>query len=44
MRSIRFANHCTHLDVGDVLGTEEGIQQVVKACVRASEAISSLRT
>ena len=33
-----FARLCTHLDVCHVLGTEEGIQQVVKACLRASEA------
>jgi hypothetical protein len=34
---------CTHLDVADFLRTEDGIQQVVKACLRASEAISSLQ-
>jgi threonine aldolase len=36
-----FARLCTHLDVCDILGTDDGIQQVVKACLRASEAISS---
>jgi threonine aldolase len=30
---------CTHLDVCDILGTKDGIQQVVKACLRASAAI-----
>jgi len=34
---------CTHLDVCNILGTEEGIQQVVKACLRASEAISAIK-
>ena len=34
-----FARLCTHLDVCDILGTEDGIQQVVQGCLRASEAI-----
>ena len=34
---------CTHLDVCDILGTEEGIQQVVTACLRATETISSIK-
>ena len=37
-----FVRLCTHLDVCNELGTEEGIQRVVKACLRASETISSL--
>src|SRR5215207_4052296 len=37
-----FIRLCTHLDVADFLRTEDGIQQVVQACLRASEAISSL--
>ena len=34
---------CTHLDVCDVLRTEEGIQRVVTACLRASETISPVK-
>jgi threonine aldolase len=34
--TVRF---CTHLNVADTLRTEEGIQGVVKACLRASAAI-----
>ncbi len=35
-----FVRLCTHLDVCDVLGTQEGIQRVVNAFLRATEAIS----
>ena len=34
--TVRF---CTHLDVADTLRTEEGIQGVVQACLRASAAV-----
>ena len=34
---------CTHLDVCDILGTEEGIQQVVTAFLRATEAIAPVK-
>jgi threonine aldolase len=34
---------CTHLDVCDLLGTEEGIQQVVGAFLRATEAIAPIQ-
>jgi threonine aldolase len=33
---------CTHLDVADKLRTEEGIQEVVQACLRASAAVKKL--
>jgi threonine aldolase len=33
------ARFCTHLDVADTLRTEEGIQGVVQACLRASAAV-----
>jgi threonine aldolase len=38
-----YVRFCTHLDACDVLGTEEGIQRVVAACLRASETISPIR-
>jgi threonine aldolase len=34
-----FVRLCTHLDVGDTLRTEEGIQTVVQAFIRASSAV-----
>jgi len=38
-----YVRFCTHLDACDVLGTGEGIQRVVAACLRASEPISPIR-
>jgi threonine aldolase len=38
-----YVRFCTHLDACDVLGTEEGIQRVVAACLGASESISPIR-
>ena len=38
-----FVRLCTHLDVCNILGTEEGIQQVVTAFLRATETISPIK-